>query len=172
MIVLHGFDCPANIVRGRLSHSWLANRILTKSEGDVLLLWREFAEWEELGAQFLEEADAAIELADTLEQGFSPARLIDMLSPFTGLAEDTRQELKQVLHALYLKETQIDQLKEPLQEAGEAIKLALEELKESWLLPRTDGNAAQVAAKWNAVLSSARKLQTILEKLPKGIVLP
>src|SRR2546430_9408115 len=116
MVVITALASPAVTLRAQLRHSWLENQIFNKEADDVAFLWGA-GFWETLEAQFDSWSSAAVQLADELESGFSPAWLIDNLSPFSALSEVARAQLRQVIHARYLRASHIAELRVPLRDA-------------------------------------------------------
>jgi len=164
-------ECQANLLRGCLKHSWLENQLLNKTTDEVIYLWEEIG-WAALDKEFSERVNEAIYLADDLESGFSPAQLVDHLAPFAKLNQETKVLIKQAVHKAYLKSSKIPDFREPLREAAITLGEALDELRNVWQLPVTEDNEQLLMGVWLKVNTRAKALHTMLERLPKGVVLP
>jgi hypothetical protein len=159
----------ASIRRGQLKHSWLENQILNKRAEDVLA-FRHRGGWPALENEFAEWVRDAQTLAAELTDGFGPAQLIDTLTPFQHLSEEDKQRIKGALHAAYLENSGITALQGPLQEAAENLDKALNELLREWRQPA--GSDQVLRAAWSVFVERAISLKEVLERLPRGIVLP
>lgn len=163
--------CEASIRRGQLKHSWLENQVLNKRAEDVVT-FRQRGGWPALENEFEEWVKDARTLAAELTDGFSPAQLVDTVTPFRRLSEKDKQRIKQPLHAAYLENSGITNLRLLLQEAAESLDKALKELLEEWQQPATSGSDQALCAAWSVFVERATNLKNVLERLPKGIVLP
>lgn len=171
MITTRGLECSANLMRGRLKHSWLENQILNKSAEDVIFLFRNSG-WRALERVFLARVDETITLAADLENGFSPQVLVDKLEPFKRADESVRVQIKSAVHARYMEVSRIQEMKTPCQEAASSLGSAITKLLEIWQYPIGEENEEALRSVWEEVAVRARDLHSILEKLPKGLVLP
>ena len=164
-------DCDTNTLRGQLKHSWLENQVLNKTSDNIISFWKANG-WNALEQQFAVHIRKAIQLSDELESGFSPAQLVDTLRPFEKVDDETKELIKQAVHKAYLESSNITQLKAPLKEAAEEMEKALEHLLEAWNQQVSEKNEQELKKAWDKFLTRARKLHSVLEQLPKGIVLP
>lgn len=171
MIVLRSYNSQANLDRGQLKHSWLENQVLNKTSNNVINFWKS-TDWNALEQQFAVHIRKAIQLSDELESGFSPAQLVDTLRPFEKVDDETKELIKQAVHEAYLESSNITELKAPLKEASEELEKALGHLLEAWNQQVSEKNEQELKKAWDEFLTRARKLHSVLEQLPKGIVLP
>ena len=111
-------------------------------------------------------------LSDDLEDGFSPAQLVDRLTPFAGLSEELKMEIRKAVHTAYLKSSGICDLKAPLREAATSLGESIQKLREAWIEPDTNQGEASLRRAWEDVSQRAHALLKIMEQLPKGVVLP
>jgi len=163
--------CEMNTLRGQLKHSWLENQLCNKTADDVVFLWQQGG-WLALEKEFDARIQDALRLADNLEDGFSPAQLIDSLTPFSSVDKTTKNILKQAVHASYLESSGISNLQAPLRKAATALGGAIQKLRELWLDRDTDQGEANLRRAWEDVSLRAHTLLKIMEQLPKGVVLP
>lgn len=161
---------PASIQRGRLKHSWLENEVLNKTPEIVVTLRREVG-WPEL-QRFPNDATQALALADDVEFGFSPARLVDECAPLAALPKDQRAIIRREVHAAYLKCFDARGASDSLRDAVTRMKAAIAALLDEWHKPDGSISDGELQARWRAVLNEAEHLRSALEALPKGIVLP
>lgn len=173
MIVISSVPCEANIIRGQLKHSWLEHQLCSRniSADDVVAIWKE-RNWQALDKEFDIRVSQAVQLVDGLEEGFSPAQLVDRLTPFAGLSEKLKGRIKEVVHAAYLESSNILDLKEPLSKAALALGKAIKELRVVWHEPKTEEGEIRLRQAWGEVSKQAHALLAVLERLPKGVVLP
>ncbi len=171
MLVVSSFPCSSNILRGRLKHSWLENQLLNKTADEVVYLWKETG-WGALDNEFSMRVSETITLAENLVQGFSPAQLVDSLAPLARLDQETRDLIKQAVHKAYLESSGITELSQPLCKAAKALEAALDQLRTVWRRPVTVANEKDLKNAWQMVSTQAKALHAVLERLPKGVVLP
>jgi hypothetical protein len=169
MLILHGFSCEANILRGQIKHSWLENEILYISIETVITLWRQSGT--DLTVKYATRLQDLSLLAENLAESFSPAQLVDKLKPFSGLTAEEKIAIKVAIHAAYLESSGILALQAPLKAAAVDLEAALQKLSRVWILPQSQGEDA-VRAAWAGVRETACALIEVLELLPRGIVLP
>ena len=117
MAIFTSIQCSANTLRGQLKHSWLENQLCNKTAHDVVSFWRQEG-WPALEMEFEGRVGDVMRLSDDLEDGFSPAQLVDRLTPFAGLSEELKMEIRKAVHTAYLKSSGICDLKAPLREAA------------------------------------------------------
>lgn len=159
------------MLRGRLKHSWLENQLLNKTTDEVVYLWGKMGWWA-LETEFSERVKEVIYLADDLEDGFSPAQLVDHLAPFAKFDPEIQDDIKQAVHIVYLKSSRISDLKMPLQKDAMALGNALDELRDVWRLPMTEDNEVILRKAWQEVSKRAKTLHSLMERLPMGVMLP
>lgn len=160
----------ATVVRGRLKHSWLENEILNKTP-EVVVLLRHGAGWSAL-RHFLNDAKQAVALADEIESGFSPARLVDECAPLAALAEDQRNVIRTAAHEAYLACFDARGAANRLSETASDMQMSLSRLLAEWDKSDDAMSDAELLACWQAVLDRAELLRDVLDALPRGIVLP
>lgn len=169
MLTPWNIPCEANTLRGQIKHSWLENEILNLSMETVITLWRRGGA--ELTAKYAVRLQTLSLLVGSLEEGFSPAQLVDTLKPFSDLSLEEKAAIKGAVHAAYLESSGILALQAPLKAAAAGIEAALQELSRAWALPKPQGESA-VRVAWEGVRKKANALIEVLERLPKGVVLP
>jgi hypothetical protein len=169
MHILNGYPCDANTLRGQLKHSWLENEVLYISIETVITLWRRGEA--DLAAKYAMRVQDLSRLADSLAEGFSPAQLVDTLKPFGGLSVGARAAIKSAVHSAYLESSGILALQVSLKSAARDMEAVLQELSLAWVQPQPQGEGV-VRAAWENVREKARALVVVLERLPKGVVLP
>lgn len=160
----------AAVVRGRLKHSWLENEILNKTP-EVVVVLRHSAGWPALH-HFSNEAKQAVALADEIESGFSPARLVDECAPLAALAEDQRNALRTAAHEAYLACFDVRGAADRLSEAAKNMQVSLTGLLVEWDKGDDAVSDEELLARWQSVLDKAELLRDALDALPRGIVLP
>ena len=164
--------CRANTFRGQLKHSWLENQVCNKTANDVATLWRTQIWDEVIGEIFQYRIDQMRELANELVNGFSPAQLVDQLSPLQNFSEENRFRLKNVLHSAYIENSGISALSELLSQEIEGFAQEFTRFLTVWNTKRTDENEPALRHGWNQLQQVANSLLAVFEKLPKGVVLP
>jgi hypothetical protein len=162
--------CGPILSRGRLKHSWLENEVLNKTP-EVVVILRGGGGWPEL-QRFPDEADQACRLADEVEFGFSPARLVDECAALAVLPESQRSAVRQAVHEAYLECFDAQGATLRLREAGKQMKDALNALLVEWDKPDDAVVEANLQAQWSVVLDRAETLRKALDALPKGFVFP
>lgn len=157
--------CLASSVRGQLKHTYLTNKVCLKTLPEDLL---ESMIYKERGVpQHQEIRNKIAELLDVFgsaDKGFSPAQLIDQLSPFLQLPGHERAAMKEQVHRQFADEFRLAERKTRLEQRARDFLGALD-----FFL--TLVNAAATAAKlgMERVQETARGLIRELESLPKGI---
>lgn len=169
-IVINNYNFPADILRGQLKHSWLENQLCNKKAEDILYLWKE-GKWRALESEFDMRVEETLELADNLAEGFSPAQLVDILSPLARLPESDRALIKRAVHEAYLQSSGILMLQMPLKETAKSLSDVLSHLRNVWKIKSPEGEV-QVKRAWEQVSIKANELLEIFKKLPTGVVLP
>lgn len=169
MSTLSSTLCGPILSRGRLKHSWLENEVLNKT-AEVVVILRGGGGWPEL-QRFPDEADQACRLADEVEFGFSPARLVDECAALAVfLPETQRNAVRQAVHAAYLEGFDAQGAAQRLRESGEQMKVALVALLAEWNRPDETVADAVLQDRWGEVLDRAETLCMALDALPKGFV--
>ena len=158
------------MVRSRLKHSWLENEVLNKTPEIVVALRHEVI-WPEL-RRFPAYAKQALALADEVEYGFSPARLVDDCAPLAVLAEEERVSIRKAVHAAYLECFDAPGIAQTLRAAAVRMQVALSALLDEWGKPDTSISNAELQTRWRIVLDEAVYLRNALDALPSGVVLP
>jgi hypothetical protein len=152
--------CRAASVRGELKHSYLTNSICLKTQPDRLKV---SMTCEENGIPrhniIRNQIQELLELMGSSENGFSPAQLLDQLSPFQELSERERDLLKAQIHRQFVENFQLAQRQEQLEKTSATF---LSELDAFLLQPATKAGMEKVQ-------TTARILIGELENLPKGI---
>jgi hypothetical protein len=157
--------CRAASVRGQLKHTYLTNKVCLKTLPEDLL---ESMIYKERGVpQHQEIRNKIAELLDVFgsaDKGFSPAQLIDQLSPFRQLPGHEREAMKEQVHRQFADEFRLAERKTRLEQRARDFLGALD-----FFL--TQVNAAATAAKlgMERVQEAARSMIRELESLPKGI---
>ena len=157
--------CKASSLRGKLKHSYLENAVclpalardLTKS----LTYEENGIERQQIIRQQIREF---MELMVSLDQGFSPAQLVEQLRPFKVLAAEDRHSLKEQIHRQFAQEFQLAERKARFESAAKMFLAALDVFLE---IPPGDEKSAQSCMV--KVQDSARGLIRELEEMPKGI---
>ena len=168
MLTPWNIPCEANTLRGQLKHSWLENEVLYISIETVIALWRGGGG---LAAKYAMRVQDLSSLVGSLVEGFSPAQLVDTLKPFGELSVESRAALKVAVHSAYLESSGILALQASLKAAAVDMEAALKDLPLAWGQPQSQGEGA-VRAAWENVRENARALVVVLERLPRGVVLP
>ncbi len=161
--------CDANDLRGRLKHSWLENEVLQYRSDNVVNRRRD-GSWKRDGRIAAHEDRIAdlMELADGLVDGFSPAGLVDRLEPLEALAPEAREMVKAAVHQAYAERHGMEELAVSLKAEAEYFRQSFVSFKKAW----EDGDDAALEDAWDQVLQQAQALVAVLEKLPRGVVLP
>lgn len=177
MFLIEDVPCEAASRRGRLHHSWLKNEVL-QWDAEYLLEIRnsnslELADFEERikpGGGFEQELAEATILIQTMVHDFSCTPLVE-LCPLAELPAEAKQLVKDVLHQAYLRESHVDELQEPLKEAVEALACEFRHCREVWF-QKPSAEADTIRGTLETLKKKASDVQTILTKLPRGIVVP
>jgi len=152
--------CRAASLRGQLKHSYLTNTICLKTQPDRLAVSMTSDEngipRHKIIRSHIHEL---LELLGSPEQGFSPAQLLDQLSPFRELSVNERGSLKEKIHRQFAREFQLAPRKAQFEKTS---ALFLAELDAFLSHPLTKVGMEKVQA-------AARILIGELENLPKGI---
>lgn len=170
MSTLSSSLCGPILSRGRLKHSWLENEVLNKTP-EVIVILRLAGGWPEL-RQFPDEADHACLLADEVESGFSPARLVDECAALGVLSEPQRNAVRQAVHGAYLESFDAQGAAQRLREAGKQMKDALVALLAEWNKSDDAVDETILRVHWGMVLDRAETLRKAIDVLPKGFVFP
>lgn len=170
MLVLESESCLAAIRRGQLKHSWLENQVLNKTP-DIVVMLRRGNGWPVL-QRFTADTEQALALADEIEFGFSPARLVSDCAPLAALPEELRHAIREVVHTAYLECFDTENAAQRIRETTVTMKSALLKLLDEWDKPDDALSDAGLQSRWRAVLDAAEPLRDALDALPKGIVLP
>lgn len=172
MTMARGIPCTANALRDKLRHTWLENQIFFYDVDDVVSFWED-GDWSNtINSVYPELIQEAIDLANNLVDGFSPAQLIDELLSLKPLSKDTRNRFKKAVHEAYLSATNISSVENPLREAATAMQIELMELQRLWGMPHGADNEKALRQCWERIGLKGKPLHSLLGKLPKGVVLP
>jgi hypothetical protein len=171
MLILSGIACSQAILRSQLKHTWLENQLVNKSEDDIVFFWQGPG-WPSLECEFRGRVSEAEQLINDLESGFSPAQLVDQLPMLVGLADDTKAAIKQAVHEVYLERSCITKLHDPLNQALSALKDALARVLSAWRQPQSPESEQELRQAWRALIRCGEAFRNLLDRLPRGIVLP
>jgi hypothetical protein len=173
MIVLNNVQCNANSKRGLLHHSFFENHINNTSAEFQLIKWQNHRTWDILESRHVRKETNKLDyLENHLESGFSPALLLEKY-PLSELPEETKEKLKTVLQIKYYEQTGIVKIKPEFITAKKAFLEAYNKLAEAWVtVVPNDVNQDAFKEVLAQFFCSANKLDNLLLKLPKGIVLP
>lgn len=171
MLILSGFACASAILRSQLKHAWLENQLGNKSEDDIVFFWQGPG-WPALEREFPPRVTEAEELIKNLESGFSPAQLVDRLPMLAELADDTKAAIKQAVHEVYLERSGIVELNQPLNQALTPLKDALDQFLSVWRQPQSPESEQEVRLAWQVLSRCGEDFRNLLDRLPRGIVLP
>ena len=168
---------PANVLRGRLKHSWLENEVRDKSVEDVLELWK-LGAWPAL-SRFPAQVEDAVALSRHLESGFSPVVLLDAWRKSRKLSDKEETWLDQAresLHQYFLADSTarsvtVD-LAELISEKAERVGAALEALLEAWERPRNGANRERLKSCWKEFAARADELYELISRIPAGVAIP
>ena len=159
-------------VRPQLKHSWLENQVRNKDADDIVMLWQAQLWQDVLEINFPDRIQRAIVLAENLMTGFSPSQLVDVLSPLSSLPDPQKERLRVTLHEIYLARCPIESLAQQLHDAAKALEETLAKLRECWTLPPSAEAEQKVRASWQDFREDAERLYKVLEKVPRGVVIP
>lgn len=166
------FPCSASILRGQLRHSWLENQVFDFDSGYVASLWRDGQWTERIKFSFPRRLQQALELADGLVEAFSPAQLVETIAPFKILPKTLRTKIGAAVKGAYLAVSDLSSQAEPLRIAILALRDEFAALSGLWEMPRTPENEAAVRCCWDNIQVKGKVLHTVLDEIPKGVVLP
>lgn len=171
MLAVYSGPPPADaILRGRLKHSWLENEVLNKT-GEQVVFLRRSQGWPELHG-FHGPATEAHLLADRIEPGFSPARLVDECPSLNQLDDADRQKIRRAVHAAYLEVFDVQKVAADLKAAAKDMSQTIDDLLTEWNKDNMLLSDAALKARWEVVLARASILREVLDALPRGTVLP
>ena len=159
-------------VRPQLKHSWLENQVRNKDADDIVMLWQARLWQEVLESNFPDCIQKTTALAENLVTGFSPSQLVDVLSPLSSLPDPQKERLRVTLHEIYLARCPVESLAQQLHDAAKALEETLAKLRESWTLSSSAEAEQEVRASWQDFREDAERLYKVLEKVPKGVVIP
>ena len=180
-IVLIGWPCDAEDIRSRLSHDWLGNRILRLNAEVVAEMHgensddrEEFESYLLPGGRYEQYLGDLKKLADTVVDGYSPARLVATV--LNTLPKSTQDQIKTVIHKTYLNAcingtNTIENLQDALSATVNTFEATLTDFCKSWFGGR-DVSAQTIKCKFENVLRQASDLKEVLSQLPRGIILP
>jgi len=171
MLILSGIACSHAILRSQLKHTWLENQLGNKSEDDIVFFWQGPG-WTALEREFQGRVNDAERLIQDLESGFSPAQLVDQLPILAGLAEDAKSAIRKAVHEVYLECSGIAELQDPLKQALLALKDALDRLLTAWEQPQSPEAEQKLRQAWRSLSRCGEEFRKLLDRLPRGIVLP
>jgi hypothetical protein len=159
--------CFAASVRVKLKHTYLTNQVCRKTLAEDLMESMLYKDKERGVPQHQEIRNKIAELLDVFgsaDKGFSPAQLIDQLSPFRQLPGHEREAMKEQVHRQFADEFRLAERKTRLEQRARDFLEALD-----FFL--TQVNAAATAAKlgMERVQEAARSMIRELESLPNGI---
>jgi hypothetical protein len=163
--------CEGENLRGVLKHAWLENDVEKISSERAVERCRRNSGWRMLDVDFPVRLEQAHQLADNLEELFSPAQLVDKCSAYTALQDSLREQLKRAVHDAYLESSEIAEMKAPLQKAIAEFENAVAEFRPA-AIKCADSDLSVGRQAWERVLTQAGSLKTILTALPHGIVFP
>lgn len=161
-----------SVTRGVLKHTWIENGILNKGvTGIVDHLWRDGRRWQALDSEFpvreLEAEHFGLEIID----GYSPVNLVELVGPLVALPQAIRDSLRQSLDAIYKNDFSMANLQIEYMNALATLRKRLAELRTAWDLPRPDG-VERVRTCAIHVIEAASELRMVMERIPKGVVIP
>ncbi len=157
--------CHASCLRGQLKHTYLTNKVCLKTLPEDLL---ESMIYKERGVpQHQEIRNKIAELLDVFgsaDKGFSPAQLIDQLSPFRQLPGHERASMKELVHRQFAAEFRLAERKTRLEQRARDFLGALD-----FFLTQVNVVASAAKLGMEKVQETARSMIRELESLPKGI---
>lgn len=171
MLIVKSIACEAAVSRSQVKHTWLENQIINKTEEDVVLLWKGPG-WPALEGEFATRIEEAKDLARTLEDGFSPAQLFEHLTTFHTLPAHIKQAMKETVHALYLRRTDVMERRNAFEKAVGAMGSVFERFHAAWQWQWCYETELNLRGIWRDLYQCAMDLRDELDKLPRGIVLP
>lgn len=172
-MIVYPFSCWADTKRGQLKHSWLENQVRDLDGDTIVSFWKEGLWQDKIKMEFPQRLQHALELAERLAEGFSPAQLVDQLIPLSSLTLEQRQQLKLAIHQAYLEVSNITALVEPIRQCCHALQPEIEDLGRLWSIPFSTEGADDLRACWERFRGGhATTLHDLLEQLPRGVILP
>lgn len=155
-------DCDPAGCCGRLEHTLLKNTFLALPPRK---LYQRLSQASAGGETLKDRTQQEFErLSETLEKGYSPARLVKRLQPFAGLSSDQRHELKTKLHEWFRAEFRPKEMQELLKARWNAFHAASERFCECG-----DPDSGAGKAIYDDLVEAIQDFRSVLNKLPKGI---
>lgn len=157
--------CHASNLRGQLKHTYLTNKVCLNTLPEDLL--ESMLEQERGIPQHQVIREKITELLDaleSLENGFSPAQLVDQLNVFRQMPTTEREAMKQRIHQQFASEFRLTERKCRLAQMAQTFMAALD-----LFLSQTKCATDAAKASMNRVQEAAAALILELEDLPKGI---
>lgn len=157
--------CRASNIRGQLKHTYLTNKVcLTTLPEDLMesMLFKEHGiPQNQVIRRLISEL---LEVMGSMEDGFSPAQLVNQLKPFRELPSENRQILRDKIHRQFVQKFWLDDRRMRLEQASTGFVSALDLFLSE---DQTDLTASK--AGMDKVQEAARDLIRELETLPKGV---
>jgi hypothetical protein len=174
LLILEGIHSEHSNRVSKLKHSWIKHLILERDAANVAYL-RNAPERERIAFEnrIKPSGDFDIYVAEartllrTMEEGFSAVHLAE--TELQQLPKEIKELIFTIVQNLYLAQTGIDKLTVPMREAINDLEIAIGGLREEWF---RDGDQNALRESFKEVQLKAKKLDEILNLLPKGIVLP
>ena len=152
-----------------MKHSWIKNQILYYSLSTIVSLWKQGKS--NLGDEQLEDLNSLDFLVNNMVDGFSPLQLIDKLRPFEHLSISEQTAFKEAIQSAYLEKTNLIELQSRLKKTASELGGAIHDFSKIWCLPVTQ-NSTLLESAWLKIRGLAEQLESELEELPRGILLP
>ncbi|PHR26167.1 MAG: hypothetical protein COA36_12820 [Desulfotalea sp.] len=165
------YPVELSTLRGRLNHSWIANGIINKGLEGILGLWLDARRWHALETEFLELEEEAERFGTSFVKAFSLARLVPILSPLACLPAEPRKMLEKALNSIYLSDLAAEQLCVEYQSSLKLLRKSLRQLRSDWDLTYPKGEK-QLRMTIEELLLAAFDLKTVLDLIPKGVMIP
>ena len=165
---------PVNlsVTRSVLKHTWIENGILNKGvTGIVDHLWRDGRRWQALDSEFATRECEAERFGLEFTNGFCSTNLVELIAPLVVLPPNIRDCLRKVLDALYRSDGSMANLQIEYMNALATLRTRLAELRMVWDLPRPEG-IERVRESAIRVIEAATELRVVMERIPKGVVIP
>ena len=163
--ITFALPCHAANLRGQLKHTYLTNKVCLKTLPEDLL---ESMLYKERGIPqhqvIRNQVSELLGVLDSVEHGFSPAQLVDQLSPFHDLPFENRRTMKEQMHRQFVREFRLAERKRRLERMSKAFLASLDAF-----LASVPVAAAAAKTGMEKVQEAARALIRELESLPKGI---
>lgn len=177
MLILYGINNEAVSICKDLRHNWLSNEVLLFKANFISKIYAEespsrqrFVERIKPGGAFEMNLDRARALSAIIIDGFSPAQLVHS-GPLGSLPEDARELIVSALHQDYLEKTDIVELSKSIQIAVSDLSEKYAHFTSEWY-SQPPAEQSRIEESFGEVRSCAKVLHELLEKLPKGVVLP